>query len=104
MTPDLDLMRLRTLAVSGVACLADHHDGLRPAARPRPEQAVRVHEHHAEVDIVLAAGHSVLATTAGLRAAIAPLLAGRAVHITVTDVEGDPDAPTTTVVFRPRGA
>lgn len=85
-----------------MACLADHHDGLRPATRPVPDQAVRIREHHAEIDIVLAAGHSVLTTTAALRAAIGPLLAGRAVHITVTDVEGDPDAPATTVVFRPR--
>ncbi|GAA4852901.1 hypothetical protein GCM10023201_52590 [Actinomycetospora corticicola] len=104
MAPDLDLLRLHALAVPGVACLADHRDGLAPSGHPTTRAALRVHERHVEVDIVLAAGHSILTTSAALRAAIAPLLAERAVHITVTHVEGDPTAPTTTLVFRHRGA
>ncbi len=100
---DLDLLRLRALAVPGVACLADRRDGLPPSGHATARAALRVHERHVEVDIVLAAGHSILTTSAALRAAIAPLLAGRAVHVTVAAVEGDPTAPPTTLVFRPRG-
>ncbi|GAA4852965.1 hypothetical protein GCM10023201_52750 [Actinomycetospora corticicola] len=49
--------------------------------------ALRVFDRHIEVDLVLTAGHAVPATTAKLRAALAPLLAGRAVHVTVVDLD-----------------
>ncbi|WP_018334314.1 hypothetical protein [Actinomycetospora chiangmaiensis] len=89
MTPDLDTLRLRTLGVPGVARLADHHDGLDPSLHATPAGALRVFERHVEVDVVLAAGHAVPTTAAALRTALSPLLAGRAVHVTVTDVEAD---------------
>jgi hypothetical protein len=86
-----------------VARLADHHDGLAHSPRPAPAGALRVFDGHVEVDVVLAAGHAVPTTAAALRAALVPLLAGRAVHVTVTDVEADPAVSTGTPTHRQRG-
>ena len=86
MTPDLTLLRRRAVSVPGVARLADHHDDRHDDHRT-PLGAVRVFDAHVEIDLVLAVGHSVPATTAALRAALGPLLDGRAVHTTVVDVE-----------------
>lgn len=88
-TPDLHSLRLRALAVPGVARLADHHDGRD--ARPDTACALRVHEHHAEIDLVLTAGHAVPTTVTALRAALAPLLQGRELHVSVVDVDSDVD-------------
>ena len=86
MTPDLTMLRRRAVSVRGVARLADHHDEPHDDHRAALG-AVRVFDAHVEVDLVLAAGHSVPATTAALRAALGPILDGRAVHTTVVDVE-----------------
>lgn len=89
MTPDLTLLRRRAVSVPGVARLADHHDDHHDDHDDRRTAlgAVRVFDAHVEIDLVLAVGHSVPATTAALRAALGPLLDGRAVHTTVVDVE-----------------
>lgn len=86
---DLDTLRLHTLAVDGVARLADHHDSVSLHADPttRPACALRVFDGHVEVDVVLAVGHSVPSTAAAVRSALAPHLAGRPVHVTVTDID-----------------
>lgn len=73
-----------------MARLADHHDGLARPTRPAPTGALRVFDGHVEVDVVLAAGHAVPPTAAALRAALAPLLPGRAVDVTVVDVDPAP--------------
>ncbi|WP_018332588.1 hypothetical protein [Actinomycetospora chiangmaiensis] len=67
--------------------LADHHDGAEPPRRATSPGALRVFDHHIEIDIVVAADHTVTATTAALRAALCPLVADRAVHVTVIDVD-----------------
>ncbi|GLZ55690.1 hypothetical protein [Actinomycetospora sp. NBRC 106378] len=89
MTPDLDTLRLRALAVAGVARLADHHDGQDDGRHARRDTAcaLRVHEGHVEIDLVLADGYPVTTTTAVLRAALAPLLGGRKLHVTVVDID-----------------
>lgn len=87
MPPDVDTLRLRALTVPGVTRLADHHDGIGRPPRPTSYSALRVFDRHVEIDIVLAADHAVPATTAALRAALSPLLAGRSIHITVIDVD-----------------
>lgn len=87
MPPDLDTLRLRALGVPGVTRLADHHDGTAPLPRSTSHGALRVFDHHVEIDIFLAAGHAVTTTADAVRAALAPLLAGHDIHVTVIDVD-----------------
>ncbi|WP_433799887.1 hypothetical protein [Actinomycetospora sp. CA-084318] len=87
MSPDLGSLRLRALTVPGVARLADHHDGLGPPPRSTTPGALRVFDRHVEIDLVLAADHDRDATTTAMRSALAPLLPGRTIDVTVIDVE-----------------
>ncbi|GAA4853059.1 hypothetical protein GCM10023201_53000 [Actinomycetospora corticicola] len=98
MSPDLDTLRLRALAVPGVARLADHHDGL--GRRSESRSALRVFDDHVDIDIFLSAGHAVTETTTALRSTLAPLLAGRAVHITVVDIDTAGALPAEATVLR----
>ncbi|MCD2186895.1 hypothetical protein [Actinomycetospora soli] len=85
MTPDIHALRLRALAVPGVARLADHHGS---SSGPRTSRAaLRVFDAHVEIDLVVVAGSSVTTTTAALRRALADEVGDRELHLTVVDVD-----------------
>ncbi|WP_433802187.1 hypothetical protein [Actinomycetospora sp. CA-084318] len=87
MTPDIHALRLRALAVPGVARLADHHGS---SGECTSRAALRVFDAHVEIDLVLLAGASLTATTAALRRVLADEVGGRELHLTVVDVDPTP--------------
>ena len=86
MTIDVNRLRLLAVGVPGVARLADHRGSTTPVVPPA-SGALRVFDDRVEIDIVLAAPHSVTGTGDRLRAALGGHLGGRPLHITVEDVE-----------------